>query len=208
MTTHAGHLRPAPARPAKARVDRTAYRAARRVFRPRRTWPAMLAAVLLTAAGVLVAVETISGLAGSPTELVDHRRVLSWLGRTSWNDPVTIAAGAVVALLGLACLMAGLKPGHTSLVQLRGDDPELVVGVTKGGLRRAVATAAGDVEMVGGVKVKVRRHRVAVAVETPLRQPDGLAERVEKAVSHRLEELGPRPRRSVSVRVRKAGGDS
>ncbi|HEX2315904.1 MAG TPA: DUF6286 domain-containing protein [Thermomonospora sp.] len=204
MTTHAGHLRPAKTRAAKAHVDRRAYRAARRVFRPRRTVPALLAAILLTAAGVLTAVETISSLAGSPTELVDHDRALSWLSRTSWNDAVTIAAGAVLSLLGLACLLAGLNPGHTSLVRLRSDDPEMVVGVTKGGLRRAVATAAGDVEMVTSVdRVKIRRHRVRVTVGTVLREPEGLAERVGVAVTRRLDDLGPRPRRSVSVRVRR-----
>jgi hypothetical protein len=210
MTTHAGQWGPARPRPTRTRtgaVDRTARRAARRVFRPRRIWPALLVATLLTAAGVVVAIEVISTLVGSPGGMIDYTGIVSWLTGTSWDDPITRVAAAVIALLGLACLTAGLNPGHTSLVPLRADDPDLVVGVTERGLRRAVAAAAGDVDMVTDVRrVKVRRHRVVVVVETALRDTAELGEQVKSAVARRLEELGPRPRRTVSVRVRPTEG--
>ncbi|MBA9007628.1 DUF6286 domain-containing protein [Thermomonospora cellulosilytica] len=203
MTTHAGQLRPARPRPARGAVDRTARRAAHRVFRPRRMWPALLVSALLTVVGVVVATEVIAALAGASAGLIDHDRITSWLSRTSWNDAVTIAAASVAALLGLACLAAGLNPGHTSLVELHSDDPDLVVGVMPRGLRHAVAAAAGDVEAVTAVrKVRLRRHRVRVVVETALRDPAGLDERVAEAVAGRLERLGTRPARKVSVRVR------
>ncbi|SEF89308.1 hypothetical protein SAMN04489712_102410 [Thermomonospora echinospora] len=208
MTTHAGQRRPARTSPAQApTVDRTARRAARRAFRPRRRLPALLVSSLLIAAGVIVAAEVISTLVGSPLRLVDYGRAVSWLTGTSWNDPATRAAAAVISLLGLACLLAGLRPGHTSLIPLRSDDPHLVMGVTERGLRRAVAAAAADVEMITSVRrVKVRRHRVIVEAETALRDPGGLTRQVGAAVTRRLEELGPRPRRAVSVRVRSTEG--
>jgi hypothetical protein len=167
----------------------------------------LLAALVLTAAGVLVAVEVISTLAGSPSGLIDYGRVVSRLTGTSWNDLVTRVVAAVIALLGLACLTAGLKPGHTSLIPLHGDDPDLVIGVTERGLRRAVASAAAEVDMVTDVRrVKVHRHRIVVVVETALREYGELGEQVRTAVARRLEELGPRPRRAVSVRVRPTEG--
>lgn len=208
MATHAGHLPKAPAREKAAKsVDPTARRAARRVFRPRRVWPALVVAGVLTVAGALVAIEVISTLVDQPAHVIAYDRPVTWTTETAWKDTVTIVLAAVLLAAGLCCLLAGLKPGHTGLVPLRSDDPELVLGVTAHGLRRAVETAASDVELVSGVrKVKLRRRRVAVTVDTAMRTADGLDERVRTAVQERLDELAPEPRRGVVVRVRHTEG--
>ncbi|MEU5879916.1 DUF6286 domain-containing protein [Spirillospora sp. NPDC047279] len=209
MTTAAGPLPNTQGRAATApprEADRSARRAARRVFRPRRVWPALIAAIALTGAGTVVAVEVISGLLDRPARLVPYERFTTWLTETAWNDDVVMAAGAVLALLGLLALLAGLLPGHTGLIRLRTADPDLVMGVTKRGLRTAVASAAAGVDMVSGVEsVKARGRRVVVSVASPVRESGDLKERVRDAVGARLDELGTEPSRTVTVRVRHKG---
>ena len=205
MTTHAGHLREhggAGAAPAGRAAGRTADRAARRAFRSRRVWFALPAALLVTAVGVLVAIETLSALVGNPARAVPLDRLTSWAADARYEDWAVLLICAAVALLGLVFLMAGLVPGRGRLVPLHGDDPDLVVGITRHGLRTVVVDAARDVDGVSGVRrAKVGRHRVAVAVGTAMRDPEDLGERVREAVQRRLDEIGPLPARRVTVTV-------
>ncbi|GAA2581190.1 DUF6286 domain-containing protein [Actinomadura fulvescens] len=208
MTTTAGQLRNAPSRaeaPPRA-ADRAARRAARRVFRPRRVWPALVTAAVLTAAGTIVAVEAISALAGSPARVVPYERLANWLAGASWESAAIVTAGVGAVLLGLVALLAGLLPGHTRLIRLRTDDPDLVIGVTERGLRTAAGAAARDLDLVSDVRsVKTRGHRVIVTVATPVREAGDLKESVRTAVRTRLDELGVEPARTVGVRVRHKG---
>ncbi|QXJ21692.1 hypothetical protein AGRA3207_002570 [Actinomadura graeca] len=182
-----------------ARADR----AARHAFRPRRVWPALIAALLLTAAGVITAIEIVSAWAGSPAHIVPYGRVRDWAEDTAWEDTAFLAAAAGLTLLGLLFLLAGLLPGRTRVVPLHGDDPSLLMGVTRRGLKGAVASAAGDAPGVSGVRrVKLRRRRVRVVAETPVRESADLGGRVGAAVGERLDRLRPVPDRSVSVRVK------
>lgn len=197
-----------PATPAQVRpADRKARRRALRAFRPRRVGPALVAAVAVTAAGVLAVVEVIAALTGKPAQVVPLDRVTTWLTGTAWEDAAVIVAAGVLLALGLACLLYGLKPGHTGLVRLQSDDPDLVLAVTRGGLRTALAEAAGHVELVAAVApVKLRRRRVVVTVTTPVQDTDSVdrvCDGVRSAVRHRLDELAPRPLpKKIIVRTR------
>ncbi|WP_033322046.1 DUF6286 domain-containing protein [Actinomadura atramentaria] len=197
-SSHAGRLPGS----AGARPGGRADRRARHAFRTRRAWPALIAAALLTAVGALVAIEAISALAGSPAKVVPYESVASWLRRTSWSALAALAISGVIALLGLVALLAAAMPGRVRLVPLHGDDPDLLVGVTRGGLRGAAASAARTVDGISGVKrVKLRRRRLTVTAKTPLRQEHDLADRVRAAVQERLDELNPVPRRKVRVKI-------
>jgi uncharacterized protein DUF6286 len=199
MTTQAGPM------PARRQVDRRARRSARRVFRPRRVWPALLVAALLTAAGTLLAIEVISHLVGQPVGLLPYARITRWLTETSWQAVATIVGACVLLALGLCCLLAGLKPGRTGLVRLRTDDPDLVLGVTQRGLRTAVADAARHVDVVSEVRgVQVGRRRVHVSVVSPAQEQAEVVSPVSSAVEAKLEELGVA--RKVSVRAHQMEG--
>ncbi|MBT2209147.1 DUF6286 domain-containing protein [Actinomadura sp. NEAU-AAG7] len=180
-----------------------ADRAARHAFRSRRVWPGLIAALLLTAAAAITAVEVISAWAGHPAHIVAYGRVRDWAEDTAWKDWQALAAASGLTLLGLLFLGAGLLPGRSRLVPLHGDDPDLLVGVTRRGLKDAVAAAAGDAPGVSGVRrVRLRPRRVKVVAVTPVRDSADLDERVGAAVGDRLGRLRPLPDRSVSVRLK------
>lgn len=204
---HAQHELPRALGHPRSRVgpSRKADRAARRAFRSRRVWPALLGALLITAVGALTAIETVSGLVGEPSRLVPYDRVTSWAAGTPWKDWLALLISAVLALIGLIFLWAGLWPGRGRLVPLHGDNPGLMVGVTRRGLKRAVASAAESVEGVSRVRrVGLRRHRVKVVAATAMREEHDLRGSVTDAVRRRLEEIGPMPRRRVAVVIKTA----
>lgn len=202
MTTHTAH-RPATARRAPAARARKADRAAKHAFRSRRVRPAMFGALLTTAAGVLTALEVISALLDRPAHVFPY----GWVRDAAWDDWYAIAIFAALALLGLAFLLAAVLPGKSRIVPLHGRDPSLMMGVSRRGLKSAVAGAAEGASGVSRVRrVRLRRRRVKVVAVTPVHDPAGLDEGVAEAVRDVLDRLQPLPARSVSVRMKHREG--
>jgi hypothetical protein len=206
MTTPAGHL-PRHLGRGRSRVEptRAADRAARRAFHSRRIWPALLGALLVTAAGALTATETITELVGDPARIFPYDRVTSWADDTSWKEWASLLISSGLALLGLLFLVAGLWPGRGRLVPLHGDNPDLMAGVTRRGLKGAVLSAVESVDGVSDVRrVRLKRHKVKVVAATAMRQEHGLRDTVKDTVRRRLDEIGPMPERRVAVKIRTA----
>jgi hypothetical protein len=118
-------------------LRRAARLAALREFRPRRI-PARLTVVLvMIAAGVLLAHAAL----GRP-----HPVLRDALAALRLDDPrvLAAAAGALIAA-GLALVLLAAVPGRTRLEPLRGLDPQVVAGVSRRGLGRALAATAARV---------------------------------------------------------------
>lgn len=197
MTTVEDALRrPDPA------VSKRARRVAVHTFRPKRSWPAFIVgAVIMVVAGVAAA-EVISALVGSPLRILPFDRAADYAGSARWNDPAVQIASGVLAAIGLVLLALALIPGRGGYLPLQTDDPALVVGLSKPGLRRALAAAARDVDGVRGARVVVGRRRVKVRAETHLRSAEGMREAVHTAVQERLAELAPVRTLKVRTQVR------
>lgn len=160
----------------------------------------MLAALLLTAAGSLTAIEVISAGAGRPARVFPY----GWVNDTAWDDWHALAMFGAMTTLGLLFTLTALLPGKTRIVPLRGCEPSLVMGVCRRGLKKTVAAAAQEAPGVSRVRrVRLRRRRVKLVAETAVNAPEGLDEGVAEAVRDRLGGLRPLPVRSVSVRVRR-----
>ncbi|PSK92263.1 hypothetical protein CLV63_11820 [Murinocardiopsis flavida] len=181
-------------------TSRKARRTAVHTFRPRRSWPAFLVGAVVAVIAVLAATEVISALVGSPLRVVALDRAADYAGGARWNEPGVRIASAVLAVIGLVLLGLALVPGSGGHLPLRTDDPELVVGLSRPGLRRALAAAARDVDGVRHAHVRVGRRRVTVRATTHLRGAPGMRDAVGAAVQRRLAELDPL--RTFTVRAR------
>lgn len=185
-------------------VARRARRTARRAFRPRRSWPAFIAAVLVLAVAVLAGAAAVSAIAGVPLRVPVVGDALDRAAGMRWRDTAVLVAAGAAVLAGLVLLVASLLPGRARWTALRTDDPDLVVGLSRAALRRAVAAAARGVSGVRGVHATVRRRSVRVRADTELRERPDLRDEVAEAVEERLDELAPLRRPKVRVRVRTA----
>lgn len=167
--------------------SRAADRAAVRAFRPHRRIPAIVVALLLTLLGLLVAIETISGLVGRPLRWIPYDGLLAWAASTLWSNPLFLLGSAIVTLLGLALLVTALVPGRPNMVPVRSGDPDLIIGLRPKSVTRALAHAAEEVPGVRSARATMRGHTVAV---TPVAHgPDGFGEEVRGAVLARLAGL-------------------
>lgn len=184
-------------------VDRRTRRALRRAWRPRRSGPALVVAAGLGAVGIGVGVSVVSTLAGRPVHAVAPDRIVSLLTGTTWADPAATTAAAGLVLAGLVCLALACLPGRLRAVPVAGGAPGVTLALTRSALRTALGAAAGDVDGVDRVRVRVRPRRVRIIARTPLRDPGPLSTAVREAAKQRLDALDlARPPR-LTVRVRR-----
>ena len=186
---------------------RAQRRDAARAFRPKRTIPALLTALVLAAAAIVTGIAAIAAMARGHSKIAP----LTWLGpvgRARWDHPATLAVSAIVCLLGLVLLALALTPGRSRLVALASDDPRTVTGITRTGLRRHLATIASRVDGVSRARVRLHGNRLRVTAKSPLRDTSELPGQVTQAVSTRLAELRPLKPMRVRVAVRRKGMSS
>ncbi len=179
-------------------------RAAWRAFRPRRALPATLTAAALAAAAILIAAEVIAALFGRSANVLP----VAWLARlgrdTRWDEWPALTAACVAMALGLLLLLLALMPGRLRVIPLHSDDPDVVLGLARQGLRRHAASAAESVDGITHARVRAGRRRVRVRATSPLHDARGLHDAVRDAVAQRVGELEPvrPPRLRVTVRRR------
>ncbi|WP_380166353.1 DUF6286 domain-containing protein [Jannaschia sp. R86511] len=176
--------------------------------RTRRVVPAVVAGLALLALGAWAATAALGHLLGQdPTGTAGP--LARALAGAPWQDPVVVAAGAVLLLLGLLALLAALLPGRRVVLALQGagaTGPR--AGITRTGLRRAVAAAAEDVDGVDRADATVRDGRVEVRARSGLRDVGDLRARVEQAVTDRLAAIPLARRPRVQVRTTTTRSDA
>jgi uncharacterized protein DUF6286 len=191
-----------PAREHRPGVRSRGGRAARRAFRARRAYPAIVVSAVLAAAAILTAAEIISALLDRGSVLLPMTSLARFGRNTHWDHlPALVIAGAAGAV-GLLLLALALWPRHPRAVALASGDPDVVLGISWGGLCRHLAQAAEGVDGIARTKVKIGRRRIRVRAASPLRDTGGLADQVRQAVTDRIDRLAPlrHPRVRVTVR--------
>ena len=186
---------------------RAAHRTAVRTFRPRRSTAAVLVSTVTVLVAGAAAAAVIATLVGSPLRIVPLERVSEPAISARWHGPEMIIASVTTAVVGLYLLLTALIPGTGSHMVLRTDDRDMVVGLSRRGLRRMAESAAHEVAGVTGARARVRGRTVRVLARTPEQADPGLRALVESRARGRVLALGPgRPVR-VRVRVRHTKGE-
>ena len=158
------------------------------IRRPRRTVPATLVGLVLLVAAVVVAISCIQLIVGSPPLIAFS--TLAELGRdTTWNDPRVLAAGGILAFIGLVLLACGLLPGRPQVLALAPGDVHTAAGISRRSLAADLAGHARRADGVTGARVRVGARTIAVNARTPLPDRSGPAERVRELVGQRLDDI-------------------
>ncbi|MEW9533022.1 DUF6286 domain-containing protein [Microbispora sp. NPDC049125] len=184
-----------------AKEAETGGRAVRRtaVLRPGRTPAGIAVAAALGVLAWAVTVEIIAAMLGSPLMWPQLRRLLS----LTFGHPAVPAAAAAMIVSGAVLVALAVLPGRPRLVPLECDDPLLVLGLTREGLRRTVGAAAREVDGVQRAYVRIMRRRIEVTVVTDASHAGELLREVGAAVGDRLSGLGALCRHEVVVRLRR-----
>lgn len=177
--------------------------------RPSRTVPAMIVAVVLLVIGVLTAVAAISRLVDGrwPAQVTSTAPTVAAL---TWGSAAVLSVGAVLVLIGLPLLVAGIKLGGFKAAPLaaRGtseavSDTEFVISSRS--LARLAAARADQVDGVNKVSASASGGRIHLSITTTSEQTAAIRQQVHDGVTERLSTTGVRPVPRVSATVRTKG---
>lgn len=172
-----------------------------------RVVPATITAVILLAIGVLAAVAAISRLA-TGTWASQVSTPAGAVGGLTWGSAAVIATTAVVLVLGLVLLIAGIKPGAFTSTRLDSSTPgaagERDFVISTRAMARLAAARADTVDGVEKVSVSASGRKVHLRVDTTSEQRDEIRQRVVSSVTDTLTSAGiqPPPRVSAAVRTK------
>jgi hypothetical protein len=174
--------------------------------RPRRVVPAIVLALVILAVCVVTAISVIQFLVGRPP-LVSLGTLDHHLRTLHLDGAVMTSAGIVAAVLGLVLLGCAVIPGRAKTLPLAAisDEPSAgaaenhgaagshgtaVAGVSRSGLRTALASTVADIDGVTTARVRVRSRRVTLRVRTELAGTAALRDAVSRVTQQRLSEAG------------------
>ncbi|MET9534036.1 MULTISPECIES: DUF6286 domain-containing protein [unclassified Streptomyces] len=172
---------------------------ARRFWARRRTPAALLALVVLAAAGVLL-YDVSAVRAGRPA--MHWRRVVADDLATRPLDSIWIkvCAGVVMAI-GLWLLILALTPGLRSLLPMRRDSPQVRAGLERDAAALVLRDRAMEVSGVQSVRIRMKRSRVKVRARSHFRELDDVRADLNNAMATGITGLGLASRPRLSVRV-------
>ncbi|WP_375423019.1 DUF6286 domain-containing protein [uncultured Friedmanniella sp.] len=178
--------------------------------RSSRAVPATVVAVVLLAVGVLAALIGFARLVdGSwPSAPTTAARAVAGL---TWVSSAVVATGAVLALVGLVLLLAGLTPGRFRTARMQagtaGADgagaTDLVISTRA--LARLAAARADRVDGVDRVSASASDRRVRLDVITTSEQVEQIRSQVSRGVAETLAATGVHPVPRVTTTVRTKG---
>ena len=184
-----------------------------RVFRtrPARVVPAVVVAVVLLLIAVALGWAAIAAIAAgggsANAAMTDGYSGFESLGRLQWAAPAVIAAGCVLALLGLIALIAGISPGGRRIIGYRAEAPEHIehfeVVLPTSALSNLAAAAADSVDGVSSVRAASNASSTNVSFSTPVRDNAEIRDEVDAAVTQRFASIALDRTPTVKVRAQR-----
>lgn len=170
--------------------------------RPARSVPVILLALALLAAGGLAAwlLGTLLVDGDWPASAADGvRRV----GASRLDSPAVIAVAVVLAVAGLAMLLAALVPGTPGRARVLDGEIPGRTAVSHRDLARRVRLRIERVDGVHSARTRVARGRVDVLARTVVDDPETVLEAARAAAEQSVAELRPTTPFRTRVRIRR-----
>ncbi|GGU88297.1 hypothetical protein GCM10010275_25300 [Streptomyces litmocidini] len=184
----------AAAVPADAPVPR-----ARRFWAVRRIPAALLAAVVLGAAGLLL--YDVAAVRADRSAMSWRRRLAHALATRPLDDVVIVVGASVAVLLGLWLLLLALTPGLRDVLPMRREHTDVRAGLDRKAAALALRDRVMEVSGVQSVRVKVGRSKARVRAVSHFRALDEVRADVETVLATGIDELGLARPLAPTVRV-------
>ena len=176
--------------------------------RSSRSVAASVVAVILLAIGVFAVIAVVLRLLHCtwPVWITGPAKTVAAL---TWGSAAVIAAGVVIAVLGLIVFVAGVKLGALKTARLQTpaggqvNDADYVISARA--MAKLAAARADTVDGVDNVSASATGSKVWVRVTTSSEQTDQIRDRVRDTVNQGLTEAGVQPIPHVSANVRTRG---
>ncbi|MFF0555316.1 DUF6286 domain-containing protein [Streptomyces sp. NPDC004266] len=180
---------------------------ARRFWSVRRIPAALLAAVVLGAAGLLL--YDVAAVRADRPAMSWRRRLAHALATRPLDDVVIVAGASVAVLLGLWLLVLALTPGLRDVLPMRREHTDVRAGLDREAAALILRDRVMEVSGVQSVRVRAGRTKVGVRAVSHFRALDEVRADVETVLAAGVDELGlarpPAPAVRVARPSRKEG---
>ncbi|WP_225802280.1 DUF6286 domain-containing protein [Streptomyces sp. NK15101] len=171
----------------------------RRFWSVRRIPAALLAAVVLGAAGLLL--YDVAAVRADRSAMAWRRELAHALATRPLDDVVIVAGAAVAVLLGLWLLVLAATPGLRDVLPMRREHTDVRAGLDREAAALTLRDRVMEVSGVQSVKVNVGRAKVGVRAVSHFRALDEVRADVETVLATGVDELGLARPLAPTVRV-------
>lgn len=176
---------------------------ATRFWAPRRVPAALLALVVLGAAGLLL-YDVVAVRADHPA-MHWRRELARQLGRRPLDDTAVLVGAGIAAVLGIWLVVLAATPGQRGILPMRRTHSEVRAGLYRGAAAMVLRDRAMDVPGVQSVRVRMKRSKVDVRAVSHFRELDDVRGDLDATLADGIRDLGLARAPGLSVRVARPG---
>ncbi|WP_228446997.1 DUF6286 domain-containing protein [Streptomyces paludis] len=174
---------------------------ATRFWSARRIPATVVSLIVLGASGLLL--YDIAAVRAGHEAMSWRRQLARQLERQPLDRTWVLAAAALAMALGLWLLALALTPGLRRLLPMRREFTHVRAGLDREAAELALRDRAMEVSGVRSARVRMRRSRVRVRVQSHFRPLDDVRADLERALGDGVRGLGLDRRPALTVRVRR-----
>ncbi|MFI9615958.1 DUF6286 domain-containing protein [Streptomyces sp. NPDC052023] len=175
----------------------------RRFWSARRVPAAVVATLLLVAAGVLL-YDIAAVRAGRPA-MYWRRELARQLAERPLDDLWVLLGAGVAAALGLWLVVLAATPGLRAVLPMRRTHPEVRAGLDRSAAAAYLRDRAMEVSGVQSARVRMRRRRADVRAVSHFRELDDVRADLDDVLADAIRALGLSRGPALSVHVRRPG---
>ncbi|WNF26336.1 DUF6286 domain-containing protein [Streptomyces sp. C11-1] len=170
-----------------------------RFWSARRIPAAVLALVLLGAAGLLL--YDIAAVRADHPAMQWRRSLADDLAERPLNDVLVLVGAAVAAAVGLWLILLALTPGLRDLLPMRRERAGVRAGLDRAAAAMVLRDRAVEVPGVQSVRVSMGRRKAKVRALSHFRELDDVRTDLDSALERAVQELGLAKPPGLSVQV-------
>ncbi|MFE1176457.1 DUF6286 domain-containing protein [Streptomyces sp. NPDC058773] len=173
----------------------------RRFWSARRLPAALVALVLLAAAGLLL-YDVAAVRAGRPA-MAWRRRLARELATRHLDNPWVLGAAAVAVVLGVWLIVSAVTPGLRQVLPMRRAAPDIRAGLDRAAAALVLRDRAMEVAGVQSVRVAVSRRKAKAHAVSHFRELDEVRADLDVSLAEGLRQLGLARELRLTVDVRR-----
>ncbi|MGW3012652.1 DUF6286 domain-containing protein [Streptomyces sp. NPDC001219] len=182
-------------------TDSAGHDRVRRFWSARRVPAALVALVLLAAAGLLL-YDAAAVRANRPA-MAWRRRLARELATRHLDNPWVLGAAAVAVVLGIWLFVSAVTPGLRQVLPMRPAAPDLRAGLDRAAAALVLRDRAMEVAGVQSVRMKVGRRKAKAHAVAHFRELDEVRADLDTSLGEGLRQLGLARELRLTVDVRR-----
>ncbi|GAA1906276.1 DUF6286 domain-containing protein [Streptomyces durmitorensis] len=176
---------------------------ATRFWSPRRVPAAVLALLILGAAGLLL--YDIAAVRAGHSAMGWRPDLARELGERPLDSTAVLVGAGVAAAAGIWLIVLAVTPGLRAVLAMRRGDEDVRAGLHRGAAAMVLRDRAMDVSGVQSVRVRMTRSKVDVHAVSHFRELDDVRSDLDATLAEGIRDLGLGRSPGLSVRVARPG---